>query len=1004
MLLRILRQYLAPYRPQLAVVVLLQFVGTMAALYLPSLNADIIDSGVALGDTGYITRTGGMMLVVSLVQILCSTGAVYVGARTAMAFGRDVRAALFHRVGSFSSREVYQIGAPSLITRNTNDVQQVQMLVLMTCTMMVAAPIMMVGGVLMAMREDLGLSWLLAVCVPLLFLAVGAIISRMVPGFRLMQTRIDAVNRILREQVTGIRVVRAFVREPVEAKRFGTANDELTAVAVSTGRWMATMFPTVMLILNVSSVAVLWFGGHRVDSGQMQIGALTAFLAYLVQILMSVMMATFMLMMVPRATVCADRIAEVFDTESSVVPPAAPVTELAGHGRLEFRGVQFTYPGADEPVLRDLSFTARPGETTAIIGSTGAGKTTMVNLVPRLFDVTAGEVRVDGVDVRRLEPELLWSRIGLVPQRAFLFSGTVRSNLAYGKSDATEDEMWRALEIAQGRDFVEAMPEGLDAPITQGGTNVSGGQRQRLAIARALIRQPQIYLFDDSFSALDLATDARLRAALRPVTTASTVVIVAQRVSTIIDADQILVLEDGEVVGRGTARRAARDVRDLPGDRPVPADGGGGMSTPRTGAMKETERVVAGPGPGRGPFGGGMVGQKSMEFGPSARRLVRRMGPDRYAAIAVVLLALVGVGLSVVGPKILGHATDLIFSGLFGRRLPEGTSKADAVDGLRARGDDQLADLLSGMDVVPGRGVDFTAVGHVLMLVLAVYLAASVLMWLQGFILNGVVQNTVRRMRNDVEEKINRLPLSYFDRQPRGELLSRVTNDIDNVSQTLQQTMSQLLISLLTVVGVLAMMFSISPTLALVALVTVPRHHAGDRPDHEALAGHVHHPVAAHRPAQRAHRGDVHRARPGEGVRSPARGRAALRRGERRALPGQLRGAVRLRADHADDDVHREHQLRRHRGPRRSPGGVRDDEPGRRTGVHPVLPAVHPAAHPGGVDGQPAPVRRRVGRAGLRAARRRGGAGQRRASRWPRRAGARCASSTCRSGTTRTGR
>ena len=551
MLLRILKQYLAPYRPQLAVVVLLQFVGTMAALYLPSLNADIIDSGVALGDTGYITRTGGMMLVVSMVQILCSTGAVYVGARTAMAFGRDVRAALFHRVGSFSSREVYQIGAPSLITRNTNDVQQVQMLVLMSCTMMVAAPIMMVGGVLMAMREDLGLSWLLAVCVPLLFLAVGGIISRMVPGFRLMQTRIDAVNRILREQVTGIRVVRAFVREPVEAKRFGTANDELTAVAVSTGRWMATMFPTVMLILNVSSVAVLWFGGHRVDSGQMQIGALTAFLAYLVQILMSVMMATFMLMMVPRATVCADRIAEVFDTESSVVPPAAPVTELAGPGQLEFRDVQFTYPGADEPVLRDLSFTARPGETTAIIGSTGAGKTTMVNLVPRLFDVTAGEVEVDGVDVRRLEPELLWSRIGLVPQRAFLFSGTVRSNLAYGKPDATEDEMWRALEIAQGRDFVEAMPEGLDAPITQGGTNVSGGQRQRLAIARALIRQPQIYLFDDSFSALDLATDARLRAALRPVTTASTVVIVAQRVSTIIDADQILVLEDGEVVGRG---------------------------------------------------------------------------------------------------------------------------------------------------------------------------------------------------------------------------------------------------------------------------------------------------------------------------------------------------------------------------------------------------------------------------------------------------------------------
>jgi ATP-binding cassette subfamily B protein len=387
--------------------------------------------------------------------------------------------------------------------------------------------------------------------VPLLFLAVGFIISRMVPGFRLMQVRIDAVNRILREQITGIRVVRAFVREPVETQRFARANDDLTAVAVRTGRWMATMFPTVMLILNTSSVAVLWFGGHRVDAGSMQIGALTAFLAYLVQILMSVMMATFMLIMVPRAAVCADRIAEVFDTSSSVAPPAAPVTTVEGRGELELRGVQFTYPGADAPVLRDVSFTAHPGQTTAVIGSTGAGKTTLVDLVPRLFDVTGGAVYVDGVDVRDLEPELLWSRIGLVPQKAYLFSGTVRSNLLYGKPDATDEELWRALEIAQGRDFVEAMPEGLDAPVTQGGTNVSGGQRQRLAIARALVRQPEIYLFDDSFSALDLATDARLRAALKPVTTEATVVIVAQRVSTIIDADQILVLEDGEVVGRG---------------------------------------------------------------------------------------------------------------------------------------------------------------------------------------------------------------------------------------------------------------------------------------------------------------------------------------------------------------------------------------------------------------------------------------------------------------------
>jgi ATP-binding cassette subfamily B multidrug efflux pump len=551
MLWRILTERLAPYKPQMGLVVLLQFVGTMAALYLPSLNADIIDKGVAQGDTGYIVSTGGVMLAVSFVQILCSAGAVFVGARTAMSFGRDVRAAIFHRVGAYSSREVYQLGAPSLITRNTNDVQQIQMLVLMTFTMMVAAPIMMVGGVLMAMREDIGLSWLLTVSVPLLFACVAFIISRMVPGFRLMQTRIDGVNRILREQITGIRVVRAFVREPYETTRFGRANDDLTEVALRTGRWMATMFPTVMLILNVSSVAVLWFGGHRVDDGSMQIGQLTAFLSYLVQILMSVMMATFMLMMIPRASVCADRVAEVFDTDSSVVPPTAPVTSLEGHGELEFRGVEFTYPGADAPVLRDLTFSASPGRTTAVIGSTGAGKTTLVNLVPRLFDVTAGEVYVDGVDVRDLEPDLLWSRLGLVPQKAFLFSGTVASNLRYGKPDATEEEMWEALEIAQARDFVESMPEGLEAPIAQGGTNVSGGQRQRLAIARAVIRRPEIYLFDDSFSALDLATDARLRAALAPVTTEATVVIVAQRVSTIVDADQILVLEDGEVVGRG---------------------------------------------------------------------------------------------------------------------------------------------------------------------------------------------------------------------------------------------------------------------------------------------------------------------------------------------------------------------------------------------------------------------------------------------------------------------
>ncbi|MEU3453866.1 ABC transporter ATP-binding protein [Micromonospora sp. NPDC006766] len=551
MLIRLLRNSLRPYRRLLAAVVAFQFVGTIASLYLPSLNARIIDRGVAVGDTGQILRTGGWMLLVSLLQITCSIVAVYLGAKTAMGFGRDVRAAIFSHVNRFSAREVARFGAPSLITRNTNDVQQVQMLVLLSCTMLVAAPIMSVGGVVMALREDVGLSWLMLVCVPVLAIALGLIIRKMVPTFRLMQTRIDTVNRVLREQITGIRVVRAFVREPYETKRFGVANADLTATALRIGRLQALIFPLVMLVLNISGVAVLWFGAGRIDSGQIEIGALTAFLQYLMQILMAVMMATFMLMMVPRAAVCAERIVEVLDTESSVVPAARPVTEVSGRGELELRDVGFQYPGATAPVLHDITFRAEPGRTTAIIGSTGAGKTTLLTLIPRLVDPTTGAVLVDGVDVRELAPDELWRRIGLVPQRPYLFSGTVASNLRYGNPDATDAELWAALEIAQAREFVAEMPGGLDAPIAQGGTNVSGGQRQRLAIARALVRKPEIYLFDDSFSALDLGTDARLRAALKPVTAEAAVVIVAQRVSTIIDADQIIVLEDGGVVGMG---------------------------------------------------------------------------------------------------------------------------------------------------------------------------------------------------------------------------------------------------------------------------------------------------------------------------------------------------------------------------------------------------------------------------------------------------------------------
>ena len=552
MLIRLLRTYLRNYKPQLVAVVVLQSAQTIAALYLPSLNADIIDKGVARGDSGYIWSTGATMLLITLLQIVCAATAVYFGAKAAMGFGRDVRSGIFHQVSDFSAREMGQFGAPSLITRITNDVQQVQMLVLMTCTLLVAAPITAVGGVVMAIREDGGLSWILTVSIPVLVICILSVVSRMVPQFRKMQERIDTVNRVLREQITGIRVVRAFVREPAEAKRFGDVNADLTDTALRAGRLQAFFFPIVILVLNSSSVAVLWFGSGRIDKGQLQIGALIAFLSYLAQIIMAVMMATFMVILVPRAAVCAERIVEVLDTPSSVVRAEVPVTEVHTAGRLELRNVGFHYPGAEAPVLTNVSMVAEPGQVTAVIGSTGSGKTTLLSLIPRLFDATSGAVLVDGVDVRDLDPHTLWGRIGLVPQKPYLFSGTVASNLRFADPLATDEQLWAALEIAQATDFVRAMPGGLEATIAQGGSNVSGGQRQRLAIARALVRQPEIYLFDDSFSALDLATDARLRAARAPHTADATVIIVAQRVSTIIHADQILVLEDGESVGLGT--------------------------------------------------------------------------------------------------------------------------------------------------------------------------------------------------------------------------------------------------------------------------------------------------------------------------------------------------------------------------------------------------------------------------------------------------------------------
>ncbi|MEO3787759.1 ABC transporter ATP-binding protein [Actinocorallia sp. B10E7] len=552
MLIRLVREFLRPYRRDLALLVALQFLATLAMLYLPTLNADIIDDGVVTGDTGTILRLGGIMLAVSVGQILCSVGAIYFASRTAGSLGRDLRSALFDRVQRFSAREVGQFGTPSLITRTTNDVQQVQMLTLMAMTMAVTAPIMAVGSILMALRQDVPLSALLLVVLPLLSAAVAYALSKMHPLFRTIQERLDQLNQILREQITGVRVVRAFVREEQETARFDRANAELMDVSRRAGNFMSLIFPLVLGVVNLASVAVLWFGGRRIADGGMEIGALTAFLSYLMQTLMSVMMTTFMFMMAPRASVCAERIREVLDTDSSVVPPAAPVTETTGHGTLELRDVEFRYPGAEEPVLQGVNLTARPGETVAIIGSTGSGKTTLIGLVPRLFDVTGGSVLVNGVDVRELDPAKLSDLIGLVPQRPYLFSGTIASNLRYGRPDATDEELWHALETAQAKDFVERMPEGLDTPVSQGGTTVSGGQRQRLSIARALVHRPEIYLFDDSFSALDYTTDARLRAALAAQTSDATVLIVAQRVSTIRHADRIVVLDHGRVVGTGT--------------------------------------------------------------------------------------------------------------------------------------------------------------------------------------------------------------------------------------------------------------------------------------------------------------------------------------------------------------------------------------------------------------------------------------------------------------------
>jgi ATP-binding cassette subfamily B multidrug efflux pump len=551
-MIRLLARFLRPYWRQATFVIALLLVQAIANLYLPALNADIINNGVAKGDTEYILRTGGLMLGVTFVLAIVAIVAVYFSSLTAMAFGRDLRSAIFRAVESFSQAEVNHFGTPSLITRNTNDVQQVQMLVFMALVVMISAPIMMIGGIIMALRQDVPLTGLLIVILPVMTLVIAIVMSRAIPLFKAMQVKIDRINQVMREKLSGIRVIRAFVRTEHEERRFDEANRDLTRTALSVNRLFAITMPVMMLIFNLSMAAVMWFGAIRVDSGGMPIGNLVAFLTYLMQILMSVLMAVFMFIMVPRAAVSAERIRAVLDMPLSVHDPDVPAAVPARGGRIEFRDVEFRYPGAADPVLRDISFTAGPGETTAIVGSTGSGKSTLVNLLPRFYDVTGGSVLVDGVDIRALKLDDLWRRIGLIPQRAFLFSGTVASNLRYGGEEAGDDDLWRALEVAQARDFVEEMTEQLEAPITQGGTNVSGGQRQRLAIARALVKRPEIYIFDDSFSALDFRTDSLLRAALRRELGSATVLIVAQRVGTIMNADRIVVLEDGAVAGIGT--------------------------------------------------------------------------------------------------------------------------------------------------------------------------------------------------------------------------------------------------------------------------------------------------------------------------------------------------------------------------------------------------------------------------------------------------------------------
>ena len=550
--MRLLRRYLRPYRGLLAAVALLQTISTLALLYLPTLNASIINEGVAKGDARTIVKLGGLMLAVTGLQVLCSVGAVYSGSRIGLGFGRDLRSAIFNHITGLAVNDNARFGSPSLLTRTTNDVQHIQLLTEMTCTVLVTAPITCICGIFMAVHQDAALSWLLLISVPVLAVANYWIVTQLLPIFRDVQGLIDNINRVLREQLSGIRVIRAFARELFERTRFAGANRELANTALAAGRWQALMLPVTTLVINVSSVAVIWFGGLRINDGQMQVGSLIAFLSYFMQILLAVQLAAVLVAMVPRASVCAERVTEVLDTIPTIGSPAHPVRPAAVEGMIRIEKATFCYPGADRPVLQDVSLTAAPGRTTAVVGSTGAGKSTLIALICRLYDVTDGAVIVDGVDVRDYDIAELRSVIGLVPQRGYLFTGSVADNLRHGKADATDTEMWEALRVAAADGFVRAHADGLEMWVGQGGINFSGGQRQRLAIARAVIRRPKIYLFDDAFSALDVHTDARVRSALHGVSTDSTVIIVSQRISTVMDADRIIVIDNGSVVGAGT--------------------------------------------------------------------------------------------------------------------------------------------------------------------------------------------------------------------------------------------------------------------------------------------------------------------------------------------------------------------------------------------------------------------------------------------------------------------